>query len=160
MALLIASFNRPTDRRVLLTQLNEEVQVNNKTYHFGARELKTDAPSLGTNESLRDFILKPFPTYKYVVGGVRVEKRMFMSYGKNLTIASYLVSNDSRNNVSIRVLPLVNSRHFHSVTDRNKINWNFLQNGSANRVTIQPSIPLSTLILSSNFGEYTPSQGE
>lgn len=158
--LLVASFNPPTDRRVLLTQLSEEVQVNNKTYRLGARELESGVQPSEANRFLRGFILEPFPTYEYVVDEVRLEKTIFMPYGKNATIASYTVSNNSSIKVFIRVLPLVNSRHFHSVTDKDEINWSFLQKPSANSVTIQPSIPLSSLILFSSHGVYTPSQGE
>ena len=155
--LLVASFNPPTDRRVLLTQLNEEVQVNNKTYRLGARELKSGVQPSEANRFLRGFILEPFPTYEYVIDEVQVKKTMFMPHGKNATIASYTVSNISPSKVFIRVLPLVNSRHFHSVTNKDEINWSFLQKPSANSVTLQPSIPLSALILFSSQGVYTPS---
>jgi predicted glycogen debranching enzyme len=155
--LLVASFNPPTDRRVLLTQLNEEVQVNNKTYPLGARELKSGIQPSEANRFLHGFTLEPFPTYKYVIDKVQVKKTIFMLYRKNATITSYTVSNDSPKKVFIRVSPLVNSRHFHSVTNKDEINWSFLQEPSANSVTLQPSIPLSTLILFSSQGVYTPS---
>jgi len=158
--LLVASFNPPTDRKVLLTQLNEEIQVNGMTYRLGRRELKSGIQPTETNRFLRGFILEPFPTYEYVIDEVQVKKTIFVPYGKNVTIASYTVSNNSPNNVFIRVLPLVNSRHFHSVTNKEKISWSFLQKPSANSVTIQPSIPLSALILSSSNGVYTAGQGE
>jgi len=158
--LLIASFNPPTDRRVLLTQLNEEVQVNNKTYRLGARELESGVEPSEANRFLRGFMLEPFPTYEYVAEEVQVTKTIFMPHGKNVAITSYKVSNNSSSKVFIRVLPLVNSRHFHSVTNKDEINWSFLQKPSANNVTIQPSIPLSTLILHSSHGVYTPSPSE
>ena len=158
--LLVASFNPPTDRRVLLAQFNEEVQVNGKTYHLGARELESGVQLSEANRFLRVFTLEPFPTYQYVVDEVQVEKTIFMPYGKNATITSYAVSNNSANKVFIRILPLVNSRHFHSVTNKDETNWRFLQEPSARSVTIQTSIPLSTLILSSSQGVYTPSQGK
>jgi predicted glycogen debranching enzyme len=157
--LLIASFNPPTDRRVLLTQLNEEVLINNKTYRLATRELKSDIQP-ETNRFLRSFVLEPFPTYEYFVAEVRIEKTIFMPYGKNATITVYKVSNNSPTKVCIRVFPLVNSRHFHSITQKDEINWSFLQKPSANSVIIQPSIPQSTLILSSAHGDYTASQGE
>jgi len=55
--LLVASLNPPTDRKVLLTQLNEEIQVNGKTYRLGARELKSGIQPTETNRFLRGFIL-------------------------------------------------------------------------------------------------------
>ncbi|NIW11414.1 MAG: glycogen debranching protein, partial [Gammaproteobacteria bacterium] len=72
--LLVASFNPPTDRRVLLTQLNEEVQVNNKTYRLGARELESGVQPSEADSFLRGFILEPFPTYEYVPDKVQITK--------------------------------------------------------------------------------------
>ncbi|MFQ6074069.1 MAG: amylo-alpha-1,6-glucosidase [Candidatus Bathyarchaeia archaeon] len=158
--LLVAAFNPPTDRRVLLTQLNEEVQVNNKAYPLGARDLESGVHPSEANRFLQGFDLEPFPTYRYVVDKVQVRKTIFMPHGKNAAIASYRVSNNSPSKVFIRVLPLVNSRHFHSVTNKDEIDWSFLQEPSANSVAVQPSIPLSTLILFSTQGVYVPTQGE
>ena len=158
--LLVASFNPPTDRRVLLTQLNEEIQVNGKTYRLGRKEIRSNVRPFEANLFLRVFILEPFPTCEYVVDEVQVKKTIFMPYGKNAAITRYRVSNDSPKKAFIHVLPLVNSRHFHSVTNKEEISWSFLQNPSANSVTIQPSIPLSALIISSTHGVYTASEGE
>lgn len=153
--LLVASFNPPTDRRVLLTQLNEEIRTNNKIYRLGMRELKSGIQPSEENRFFHSFSLQPFPTYEYAVDEVQVKKTIFMPHGKNATITSYTISNNSPNKASIRVLPLVNSRHFHSVTNKDEINWSFLQKPSANSVTIQPSIPLSALILFATDGVYT-----
>ncbi len=153
--LLVASFNPPTDRRVLLTQLNEEIQTNNKIYRLGMRELRSGIQPSEENRFFHSFSLQPFPTYEYAVDEVQVKKTIFMPHGKNATITSYTISNNSPNKASIRVLPLVNSRHFHSVTNKDEINWSFLQKPSANSVTIQPSIPLSALILFATDGVYT-----
>jgi predicted glycogen debranching enzyme len=157
--LLIASFNPPTDRRVLLTQLNEEAQINNKTYRLWTRELKSDIQP-EANKFLCNFILDPFPTYKYLIDEVHIKKTIFIPHEKNATIIVYRVSNNSSNRVCMRVFPMVNSRHFHSVTQKDKIGWSFLREPFANGVVIQPSISGSTLILSSTQGDYTASQGE
>ncbi|MGD8506033.1 MAG: amylo-alpha-1,6-glucosidase [Candidatus Bathyarchaeota archaeon] len=158
--LLVASFNPPTDRRVLLTQLNEEVEVDNKSYRlYGERDHK-NCVKPPTNPFLDRFILEPFPTYEYVIDEVHVRKTVFMPNEKSATIVVYNVSNNSLGKVFIRALPLVNSRHFHSVTNKDDINWRFLQKPSASSVTIQPSIPLSTLIISSSNGSYIASQGK
>jgi predicted glycogen debranching enzyme len=149
--LLIAAFNPPTDRRVLLTQLNEEIHVGNKICSIGV-----DDPKSG----LHGFTLKPFPSFKYIIDQVKIEKTVFMLYGRNVTIISYKVSNNSLDKVLLRVFPLVNSRHFHAVTNKNEISWSFLQNPSTNGVLITPSIFLSALLLLSKKGSYTPSRGE
>jgi predicted glycogen debranching enzyme len=151
--LLIAAFNSPVDRRVLLTKLDEEIKIGNETYMIGSNEFK-DCISPEGYRFLVDFSLAPIPTYRYLVHGVQFEKTIFMPHEKNVTIVIYEVFNPHDSNVSIRVSPLVNSRHFHDVTDKDNLAWNFLPKPFEQGVIIQPSVPLSTLILSSNSGKF------
>ncbi len=157
--LLIAAFNPPIDRRVLLTKLDEEVQIGNKSYSIGSNEFEHDIQPKGYR-FLYDFSLDPFPTYKYAVEGVQLNKTMFMPYGKNATAVSYDIFNPDNDKVSIRVFPLVNSRHFHSITDRNKLGWEFIQKPFEQGVIVSPSVPLSALSISSSDGQYFAGKGE
>jgi predicted glycogen debranching enzyme len=157
--LLVAAFNPPTDRRVLLTKLDEEIEIENKTYFIGSNEFR-DAFVPKGYRFLLNFALEPLPAYRYSVNGVQLQKTIFMPQGKNATVIVYEVSNPSESEASIRISPLVNSRHFHSVTDKDRLGWSFLQKSSEQEVTIQPSIPLSTLTIFSSDGEYVPSKGD
>ena len=156
--LLVAAFNPPTDRRVLLTKLDEEIGIENKTYFIGSNEFRNEIDPEGYR-FLSSFALEPFPVYKYSVNRVQLQKTIFMPRGKNATIVIYEVSNPSESEALIRISPLVNSRHFHSVTDKDKLTWGFAQKPSEQKVIIQPSIPLSTLTIFSSDGQYVPSEG-
>jgi predicted glycogen debranching enzyme len=158
--LLVASFNPPTDRRVLLTQLNEEVQVNNKTYHLREKDLENKVSTSKDNRYLQGFVLEAFPTFKYVADEIQVEKAIFMPYGKNATVILYKVFNKSSEKASVKVTPVVNSRHFHSVTNKDETLWSFLQKTSPTSVVIKPSTEVSTLILFTSNGAYTATDGE
>jgi len=79
---------------------------------------------------------------------------IFMPHGKNATIVIYEVFNPYESRVYIRISPLVNSRHFHDVTDKDDLAWGFIQKPFEQGVTIQPSVPLSTLMISSNSGKF------
>ncbi len=157
--LLVAAFNPPTDRRVLLTKLDEEIEIENKTYHTGSNEFRGKIHPEGYR-FLSSFALQPLPTYRYSVRGFQLQKTIFMPQGKNATIILYEVSNPSEGETSIQISPFVNSRHFHSVTDKDKIQWNFVQKPSEQEVTILPSIPLSTLTIFSSNGQYVPNKGD
>ena len=157
--LLVAAFNPPTHRRVLLTKLNEEIEIENKTYPIGSNEFKNKIDPKGYR-FLSSFALEPFPFYRYSINGVQLQKTIFMPQGKNATIIIYEVSNPSDSEALIRISPFVNSRHFHSVTDKEELTWSFVQKPSEQEVSIQPSIPLSTLTLFSSDGRYVPSKGD
>jgi predicted glycogen debranching enzyme len=157
--ILVAAFNPPTDRRVLLAKLDEEVRIGNETYLLGSSEFKNDISPRGYR-FLSSFSLNPFPTYKYDVCGVKIEKTLFMPYGKNAVIIVYDLSNPLENEILFHVFPLVNSRHFHSLTNRDELNWDFVQEHDDGKLTIRTSLPLSTLLLSASGGQYSPSKGE
>jgi len=157
--LLVAAFNPPVDRRVLLTKLDEEVRIGKEMYPTGANEFKYGIQP-GGYVFLSSFLLNPFPTYKYSIQDFQLQKTIFMPYGKNATIVIYEVFNHHKDNVSIRISPVVNSRHFHSITDKDKLNWDFIQKSFEKSVVIQPSIPRSTLIILSTDGQYLVGRGE
>jgi predicted glycogen debranching enzyme len=156
--LLVAAFNPPVDRRVLLAKLDEEIQISNETHQIGSNEFKHGISPEGY-KFLLDFSLAPLPIYEYIVHGVRLKKAIFMLHGKNATIVTYEAFNPHEDKVTIRFSPLVNSRHFHFVTDKDNLAWSFIQKPFEKGVIIQPSIPLSTLIISSSDGQYIADKG-
>lgn len=80
--LLVAAFNPPVDRRVLLTKLDEEVRIENEMYPTGANEFKYGIQPTGY-VFLSSFLLNPFPTYRYSIQDFQLQKTIFMPYGKN-----------------------------------------------------------------------------
>jgi len=152
--LLVAALNPPVDRWVLLTKLDEEIRIGNEAYLFGSNEFKHDIINPEGYRFLLDFSLNLLPTYRYAVHGVRLQKTIFMPHRKNVTIVTYEVFNPNEEKASVRVSPLINSRHFHNVTDKDSLAWNFIQKPSKQEIIIQPSVPLSTLIISSSNGGF------
>lgn len=161
--LLIAAFNPPVDRRVLLTRIDEKIHVEGKEYFLGANELRDGCFQPEGYHYLVDFSLAPLPTATYKVNeDIQLKKTLLMPYGKNATVVVYDVSNASENDLLVSVAPLVNSRHFYSVTEKNSTTQTFIQKPLSQGVTVQPSPPLlsSTLTLLSTEGCYKPDQGE
>jgi len=157
--LLIAAFNPPTDRRVLLSRLDEEIHVGKKIHQLGTNESRSGVQPEG-HRFLSGFSLSPLPTFTYKINGLRLSKTVFMPTGKNATIMIYEVTNPDTEKALVQIKPSVNSRHFHSVTDKDRLQWSFTQKLSGKGVIIQPSIPLSALIISSTDGQYAMGKGE
>ncbi|RLI45165.1 glycogen debranching protein, partial [Candidatus Bathyarchaeota archaeon] len=157
--LLIAAFNPPTDRKVLLTKLDEEIQIGDKTYSIGSNEFDYNIQPEGYR-FLSGFSLSPFPTYRYVLGKVQLQKTIFMPYGKNATVIDYELFNPTRDIVNVRIFPLVNYRHFHNVTDKDKLDWEFIQKPIKQGVNVYPSLLSSTLIIFSSDGKYLAGKGK
>jgi len=152
--LLVAALNPPINRWVLLTKLDEELKIGTETYALGANEFR-DVMHPEGHRFLSDFVLAPLPTYRYAVEGVKLQKTIFMPYMKNVTAVTYEVYNPLEEKVSIRVSPLVNSRHIYNTTDKDTLPWRFIQKRYRNGVLIAPSDSISSLILSSgNEGSF------
>ncbi len=152
--LLVPSFNPPVDRRVVLSKLEEQLLVEGEAYSLGSNEFSQGIHPQGY-KLLEGFAQSPFPTYAYSVGDVKLRKTILLHYQKNAALIFYEARAPSKGKVTLQVSPLVNSRHFHAVTDRDKLGWSFVQNPSAQKTTIQIADPQSTLIVSSSSGKYT-----
>jgi predicted glycogen debranching enzyme len=151
--LLVAAFHPPGDRRVCLAKLDEEVKMENSIYPLSANEFQNGIFPRG-HMFLKEFSVSPFPSYTYTVEGVEVQKTIFMPYEKNAVITIYNVLNRNDFKVEIRVFPLINWRHFHSVTNRWKIPWQFVQKGEDKEVDIRFGAPQSTLMITTTKGHY------
>jgi len=151
--LLVAALNPPVDRRVLLTKLDEDITINDKTYHLGSNESKWGIKPEGYRY-LSDFALAPYPTFTYKVDEqIQLKKTVFMPQGKNATIVMYEVANSSKDKTVVNVSPLVSSRHFHSVIEKEK-KPNFLQKEFNQGVSFQPAEGSTALTLVSTHGQY------
>jgi predicted glycogen debranching enzyme len=147
--LLVASLNPPINRWVLLTKLDEELKIGAETYALGANEFR-DVMYPEGYRFLSSFVLSPLPNYMYVVDGVSVKKTVFMPYMKNATAVIYEVSNPSEKKLSLNISPLVNSRHIYSMTDKNALQWGFIQKRLGEAAIVETSDSLSSLILASS----------
>jgi predicted glycogen debranching enzyme len=151
--LLVAAFHPPRERRVCLAKLDEEVKIENNICPLSANEFQNGIFPRGYM-FLKEFSVSPFPSYTYTVEGVEVQKTIFMPYEKNAVITVYEILNRSDLDVEIRVFPLINWRHFHSVTDRWKIPWQFIQKREDKEVDIRFGVPRSTLMIITTKGSY------
>jgi len=147
--LLVAAFNPPVNRWVLLTKLDETIQIGNENYDLGANEFRDVIHPKGYR-FLSEFMVAPLPTFRYDVNGVSLQKTVFMPYMKNATAVIYEVSNPLEEEVSVSVSPLVNSRHIYNMTDKDSLDWRFVQKRHGEAVIVEPSDSISSLILSSN----------
>jgi len=151
--LLVAALSPPKDRRVCLAKLDEEIIIGNNTYLLGANEFQNGIFQRGYIY-LKEFSISPFPKYTYTMQDVEVQKTILMTHQKNAVVVLYKVLNKSGFDIKVRVFPLVNGRHFHSVIDRWKIPEEPLQKGEEDEVAILFSIPQSTLMLKTTSGNF------
>ena len=150
--LLVAAFNPPVNRWVLLTKLDETIQIGNEKFDLASNEYRDVMHPTG-HRYISEFAVCPLPTYTYNVKGVNVKKTIFMPYMKNVTAVIYEINNPLEEKLQVNVSPLVNSRHIYTTTRKNKIEWKFKQKLHGTTLTVEPSDNFSSLIISSPSSE-------
>jgi predicted glycogen debranching enzyme len=158
--LLVAAFNPPVDRHVLLAKLNETILIGGKRYDLGVNETKSGT-QLRNPIFPYSFSIAPLPTCVYRVDqGFQLKRTIFMPHEKNASIILYEASNNATENVNLLISPLINCRNFHSVTSRDQVHWNIQQKDSDQLLIAQPSGVPSALALFSTDGRFVGEKGE
>ncbi|MEJ2240752.1 MAG: amylo-alpha-1,6-glucosidase [Candidatus Bathyarchaeota archaeon] len=129
--------------------------LNTRKYHglliaafLGANEFRDIIFPEGY-KFLTEFSISPIPMFKYSIDDLVLTKTIFMPYKKNSVVVIYEAENFSENKVSIKISPLINSRHIYDVTENANLSWNFVQKRFKEGIIIEPSDSISSLILSS-----------
>ena len=151
--LLVASFNPPVDRRVVLSKLDEQLVVGDKVSDIGANEFASGVQPQGYRH-LRSFSRFPFPKFVYEIDEVELHKTVLMPHQRNVTAVLYEAIAPRTENITMRISPLIDSRHFHSTTSKDQVEGKLTQDVSSRRMMLHVAEPQSTLIVSSNLGTF------
>jgi len=151
--LLVASFNPPVDRHVLLEKLDEEIEFDDKCLSLGSNEFQYGIKPEGY-KFLEEFELNPFPTFRFNIEGIKIEKSIFMPQKWNATFILYRVFNPHPFKLTFKIYPLINARHFHSTTEKQKMRWDFVQTAHQQNVMVKMEHPKTFLMIGTSNGKY------
>ncbi len=117
--LLVAALAPPVDRMVLVGGLEEWVVANGRRIALHSAE-RTDGTVLGHGyRRLVSVRLEwQWPVFRYVIGDVMVEKRVWMAYGANTTFVRYSLVSDGATDdtaIDLELTPLTTFRDHHSM---------------------------------------------
>ena len=110
--LLVAALNPPAKRFLMLSKLDESIQIGNKKY-----ELFTNIGKQYTSQGykyLESFTKEILPIFKYKVEDVSISKNICMIYGKNTVQVFYKIRNGKKK-AKLILAPIVNCRNFHDM---------------------------------------------
>ncbi len=116
--LLTAATNPPVGRLLLLSKLEETLILDGQRFELSANQYPGVIYPQGYRY-LKHFRLDPFPIFTYEVGGIEIEKAVFMIHGENSTVVAYTVQGERQGRVSLEVHPLIAFRDYHSTTHAN-----------------------------------------
>lgn len=144
--LLVAALQPPVDRWLWLSSLDEEVGGVSLANHQYPGTIHPQG-----FRHLLQFRLDPFPRFVYGVGDCRIEKTVFMIHGENTTVVCYTIRGGRG---SMRIVPLLHSRSFHSASGLPKIDQEPLEKGTL----LHSSRKAGDLALLSDAANFVPQE--
>ena len=109
--LLIAALQPPHLRTMILSKVDESIEINGKKYQLFTND--SNGTLSNGYKYQKDFQKEIVPIYSFAVDGVRIQKTISMIHGKNAVVVVYKIAN-KKATTKLQLTPLVNFRDFHS----------------------------------------------
>jgi predicted glycogen debranching enzyme len=123
-ALLVAALEPPVARTVLLNNIDEEVEMGDRTYYLGANEYPDGKIHPGGFVHIEEFRLQDnIPTTAFRLGDNLLLKTVWMEYGHNTSYVRYTYV-EGEGELCLVLHPMCNYRDHHSMT-RGEFGWDF-----------------------------------
>jgi len=153
--LLVTSLEPPVKRWLLLSKIEEELSIEKDTYLLSTNNYGDVVHPQGYKHQV-GFCFDVFPTFTYDIGGVSIEKSIFMPHGYNATVISYKIENAGKA-FELRLRPLISSRDLHSNLHSSDIGWGFEEESGDNWSRLKASFEgAPVLALKCENAEYVP----
>jgi predicted glycogen debranching enzyme len=130
--LLVASFNPPTERKVIVSRIEEHLYFgNDSVIALSTNQFSEDFIDPKGYEYFTEFNRKPLPETIFTLNGKKVKKTVFMVNQSNTTVVEY--ANIGLKPFKLRLRPFLAYRDYHSLaredaffdfyTEKNKGYW-------------------------------------
>jgi len=131
--LLIAALTPPARRFLVLSKLDESIEIDGKKY-----DLHTNIGKNYTSQGFQyqeSFKKEYVPVFTYKVGEVQITKIICMEYGKN-TVGVYYKIKNGKSRVNFNLAPIINFRDFHTMSTDRTFKLNQIINGNNVKIVI------------------------
>lgn len=129
--LLVTSGGDGHGRNVLLSKMDETVQIGRKYYYLSTNQYQENYVHPRGYAHLRKFEQTPFPKFIYTIDDLVITKEIFMPRGTKTTIIRYNLFG-GRRNFTFFLHPLVSFVNFHELQKENRDfnTWNEFSNNT------------------------------
>lgn len=155
--LLIAPLMPPARRYVILSKIDESIEINEKEEILYSNICKNYISE--GYKKLESFEKVYIPIFNYQTeDGIKIEKQISMVYGKNVVCIYYKVENTDKD-ITMKVAPIMNYRDFHCMNTNHDYNVNqkIIQNKI--RITVDGN-KILPIYLYSKEGKYIQHQND
>lgn len=117
--LLTSATRPPLGRITVLSKFEEVLEIDGLQFELSANQY-TGGISPHGYRFLENLRLDPFPVWTYAVGGIEIEKKVFMVHGANATVCRWSIAKNSNDRkVSLVLKPLLSFVDYHSLQHEN-----------------------------------------
>ncbi|HQU93056.1 MAG TPA: amylo-alpha-1,6-glucosidase [Pyrinomonadaceae bacterium] len=149
--LLTAATKPPLGRLTLVSKVEETVTVDGESFELSSNQYPESISPRGF-EHLISFRLDPFPIWTYSVGGIEIEKRVFMVRGRNATVVTYTAKSKIRGGkpkVTMTLRPMLAFVDYHHLSHATaEFNGDFTTSDGS--IEIKPIAEMPSLFVSHN----------
>jgi len=136
--LLVAAFNPPTDRRVVVGKIEERIIQGENISDISVNQYPGVIHPQG-HQFLKSFERMPIATWVYEGKGWKLEKKVFMVPDSNTTVVIY--ENIGTKELELEAHPLFEHKDYHSTSPENHFDFYYEQNKSSIKVHAFPDSP-------------------
>ena len=149
--LLIAPLTPPYSRTLILSKIDESIEINGQKYDLYTNNVKGEI-SKGYKYQT-NFEKSIIPIYTYKVKNVIIQKTICMIYEKNAVLVQYKVCN-LKNNVKLNLTPLLNFRDFHGENHSDKISYKQLYKEDILRIQLNQEYNANIYVTDSKYNKH------
>ena len=117
--LLVAPLTPPARRHVILSKLDESIEVEGEKYNLYSNICKNYISD--GYKYLESFEKDFMPVFTYKINNIKISKIVCMEYGKNTVCVLYNIKNNGPE-AKFTVTPIVNFRDFHTMNTNHQFN--------------------------------------
>ena len=149
--LLVAANNPPTDRRVLVSKVEETVLVGDERFELGCNQYPGVVHPQGYT-FLESFEREPLPRVVYAAGDFKMAKTTSMVYGENTTVLEY--KNLGATPIQLQIKPFLVFRDYHSLFRENPDFDFYVENLETNRLKVYAHYGAAPLFMQFSKGDF------
>lgn len=155
--LLIAPLMPPARRYVILSKIDESIEINEKEEILYSNICKNYISE--GYKKLKSFEKVYIPIFNYQTeDGIKIEKQISMVYGKSVVCIYYKVENTDKD-ITMKVAPIMNYRDFHCMNTNHDYNVNQKIMQNKIRITVDGN-KILPIYLYSKEGKYIQHQND
>jgi predicted glycogen debranching enzyme len=132
---------------VLLSKFEETLIIDGERFEISCNQYPGTVNPEGY-KYLTGFRLDPFPVWTFTVGGIEIERKLFMVYGENTTVITWSAK-ASNKNVALELKPLLAFRDHHHLRHEDT-NFGTDYDVEVGLVSIQPYAEMPRLYVAHN----------